>query len=198
VVLLFFMLAAGDMFMNKLVKVLPTLHDKKTAVEIARDVQYNLSAFLFTITAINAVLGALVGLAAFLVGLPNPLLWGVLAGLLNFIPYFGPITGVVVLLIAGFITFESPWRALAPALIYFALHATESNIVTPMILGRRLTLNPLVIFISLMFWTWLWGIPGALLSIPLVMMLKVFCDHFKPLAAMGEFLSGGEQPVSNQ
>jgi predicted PurR-regulated permease PerM len=190
VVLLFFMLAAGDLFMHKLVKVLPTLHDKKKAVEIAHELQQSLSAFLFTITLINSILGAAVGFAAFLVGLPNPVLWGVLAGALNFIPYFGPITGVAVLLVAGFITFDSPLRAVAPSLIYLALHGVEANFITPLILGRRLTLNPLVIFISLMFWTWLWGIPGALLSIPMLMMLKIFCDHFKPLASVGEFLSG--------
>jgi predicted PurR-regulated permease PerM len=190
VVLLFFMLAAGDLFMQKLVRVLPTLHDKKKAVEIAHELQQNLSTFLFTITTINVALGVLVGLAAFWVGLPNPVLWGVLAGALNFIPYFGPITGVAVLLVAGFLTFDSPMRALAPSAIYLSLHAVESNFITPMILGRRLTLNPLVIFISLMFWTWLWGIPGALLSIPMLMMLKIFCDHFKPMAPIGEFLSG--------
>jgi len=190
VVLLFFMLAAGDLFMQKLVKVLPTLHDKKKAVEIAHEVQHNLSTFLFTITLINVTLGLAVGFAAFLLGLPNPVLWGFLAGALNFVPYFGPITGVAMLLVVGFISFDSVWRALAPSLIYLSLHAVESNIITPMILGRRLTLNPLVIFISLMFWTWLWGIPGALLSIPMLMMLKIFCDHFKPLAPVGEFLSG--------
>ena len=190
VVLLFFMLAAGDLFMQKLVKVLPTLHDKRKAVEIAHEVQHSLSAFLFTITLINAVLGAAVGFAAFLVGLPNPVLWGVLAGALNFIPYFGPITGVAVLLVAGFITFDSLLRAILPSVIYLGLHGVEANFITPLILGRRLTLNPLVIFISLMFWTWLWGIPGALLSIPMLMMFKILCDHFKPLAPVGEFLSG--------
>lgn len=190
VVLLFFMLAAGDMFLQKTVKVLPTLHDKKKAVGIANEVQQSISTFLFTITAINAALGLLVGFAAFFVGLPNPVLWGVLAGVLNFIPYFGPITGVAVLLVAGFMSFESSVRALAPSLIYLSLHAVEANFVTPWILGRRLTLNPLVIFISLMFWTWLWGIPGALLSIPMLMMAKILCDHFKPLAPVGEFMSG--------
>lgn len=190
VVLLFFMLAAGDMFLQKLVKVMPTLHDKKKAVGIASEAQHSISAFLFTITAINAALGLIVGFAAFLVGMPNPVLWGVLAGVLNFIPYFGPITGVAVLLIAGFMTFDSPFRAIAPSVIYLGLHGVESNLITPMILGRRLTLNPLVIFISLMFWTWLWGIPGALLSIPMLMMAKILCDHFKPLAPVGEFMSG--------
>ena len=190
VVLLFFMLAAGDMFLQKLVKVMPTLHDKKKAVGIASEVQHSISTFLFTITAINTALGVIVGFAAFLVGMPNPVLWGVLAGVLNFIPYFGPITGVVVLLVAGFMTFESPLRALTPSLIYLCLHGVEANLVTPVVLGRRLTLNPLVIFISLMFWTWLWGIPGALLSIPMLMMAKILCDHFKPLAPVGEFMSG--------
>jgi predicted PurR-regulated permease PerM len=190
VVLLFFMLAAGDLFMHKLVRVLPTLHDKKKAVEIAHEVQHSLSIFLFTITLINSVLGLAVGIASYFVGLPNPVLWGVLAGALNFIPYFGPITGVVVLLVAGFITFDSPLRAILPSMVYLGLHGLEANFITPTILGRRLTLNPLVIFVSLMFWTWLWGIPGALLSIPMLMMLKIFCDHFKPLAPVGEFLSG--------
>ena len=189
-VLLFFMLASGDLFLQKLVRILPTLRDKKSAVAIANEVQQSISAFLFTITLINALLGLLVGLAAFFVGLPNPVLWGVLAGVLNFIPYFGPITGVVVLLIAGFITFDSSPRAIVPCVIYLGLHAVESNFITPMILGRRLTLNPLVIFISLMFWTWLWGISGALLSIPMLMMLKILCDHFKPLSPVGELLSG--------
>jgi predicted PurR-regulated permease PerM len=190
VVLLFFMLAAGDLFLHKLVKVMPTLHDKKKAVGIASEVQHSISTFLFTITAINAALGVVVGFAAFLVGMPNPVLWGVLAGVLNFIPYFGPITGVAVLLIAGFMTFDSALRAITPAVIYLGLHGVESNLVTPVILGRRLTLNPLVIFISLMFWTWLWGIPGALLSIPMLMMAKILCDHFKPLTPVGEFMSG--------
>ena len=190
VVLLYFLLAAGDLFMQKMVRILPSLQDKKKAVEIAREVQQNISTFLFTITVINICLGICVGCSVALLGMPNPVLWGVVAGLLNFIPYFGPICGVTILAIAGLVTFETLGRALMPPLIYFCFHAIESNFVTPMILGRRLTLNPVVIFISLIFWTWMWGISGALLSVPMLMMLKIFCDHFKPLAPIGEFLSG--------
>ena len=113
-----------------------------------------------------------------------------MAALLNFIPYFGPMMGVFILALAGLLTFDSVGRALIPPLIYLSLHAVESNFVTPMILGRRLTLNPVVIFVSLMFWTWLWGIAGALMSVPLLMTLKIVCDHFKPLAPVSEFLSG--------
>jgi len=188
IVLLYFLLAAGDLFMQKLVKVLPTLHDKKKAVEIGNQLQQNISTFLFTITSINTCLGVLVGFAVMLVGMPSPVLWGVVAGLLNFIPYFGPITGVTILSVAGLVTFDSVGQALLPPLVYLTLHALEANFVTPMILGRRLTLNPVMIFISLIFWTWIWGIPGALLSIPMLMMIKIFCDHFKPLTPIGEFL----------
>jgi predicted PurR-regulated permease PerM len=190
IVLLFFMLAPGDLFVEKIVRVLPTLHDKKKAVGIMDELQHSVSTFLFTITMINCVVGLAVGIATWALGLPNPALWGVLAGALNFIPYFGPITGVTVLLVAGFITFDESWRAILPSAIYLGVHAIESNFITPTILGRRLTLNPLIIFISIMFWIWLWGIPGALLSIPMLMMLKIFCDHFKPLAPIGELLSG--------
>jgi predicted PurR-regulated permease PerM len=190
VVLLYFLLAAGDLFMQKLAKVLPTSQDKQKALEIAHEVQHNISTFLLTITLINTCLGVLVGFAMVLVGMPNAVLWGVLAGLLNFIPYFGPIIGVAVLVLAGLVSFDSVGLALLPPILYFTLHALESNFVTPMILGRRLTMNPVVIFLSLMFWTWLWGITGALLSIPMLMILKVFCDNFKALAPVGEFLSG--------
>jgi predicted PurR-regulated permease PerM len=188
VVLLYFLLAAGDLFMQKLVKVLPSLHDKKKAVEIGNELQESISAYLLTITLINSCLGFLVGFAAGIVGLPSPTLWGFVAGLLNFIPYFGPITGVAILSIAGLVTFESVTRALLPPVIYLLLHGIESNFITPMILGKRLTLNPVMIFVSLIFWTWIWGIPGALLSVPLLMSTKILCDHFKPLLPIGEFL----------
>jgi predicted PurR-regulated permease PerM len=189
-VLLYFLLASGDLFMQKLVKVMPTLQDKHEATEIAHEVQHNISTFLFTITVINTCLGVLVGVAMMIVGMPNPVLWGVLAGLLNFIPYFGPFTGVAVLLVVGLLTFERAGNAIVPPLIYISLHAIEANFITPMILGRRLVLNPVVIFASLIFWTWLWGIAGALLAVPLLMTLKILCEHFRPLAPFGEFLSG--------
>jgi len=189
-VLLFFLLASGDLLLQKLVHVLPRMHEKKEAVEIAREVEHNISTFLFTITIINTCLALVVATIMLALGLPNPVLWGVVAGLLNFIPYFGPLSVVLVLVLAGFLSFESTLRALLPATIYLSLHAVESNLITPTVLGRRLTLSPVVIFVSLMFWTWLWGMPGALLAVPLLMTFKILCDHFKPLTPIGEFLSG--------
>ena len=192
-VLVFFFLAVGDTFIRKLVKILPTLPNKKKAVEIAHEVQQSISAFLFTITCINVSLGVVVALSVSFLGMPNPVLWGVLAALLNYVPYFGPWIGVVILALAGLVTFDSVAEAILPPILYLAAHTVESNFITPMVLGRRLTLNPVIIFLSLMFWMWLWGIGGALLSVPLLMIFKIFCDHFRPLAPIGEFISGDEK-----
>jgi predicted PurR-regulated permease PerM len=192
IVLLYFLLASGQMFMQKLVKVLPSFHDKKNAVEIAHEVQENISRFLFTITVINACLGTCVGVVLFFFGMSNALLWGVAAAMLNFLPYFGPIIGVALLTLAGLVHFDSVALGLMPPAIYLGLHTIEANFITPTVIGKRLTLNPVVIFVSLMFWMWLWGVPGAVLAVPLLMIIKIFCDHFKPLAPFGEFLSGSE------
>jgi len=189
IVLLYFFLASGDLFIRKLARVLPTSRDQAEAQAIIHELQHNVSRFLFTITLVNLGVAGVVATVLWLVDLPNPLLWGVMAGLLNFIPYFGPFTMVVILTLVGLTSFESVGQGLLPPLIYLGVHALESNFITPMILGRRLALNPVVIFISLIFWTWLWGVPGALLAVPLLMTLKIICDHFRPLAPLAEFLS---------
>ena len=189
-VLLFFLLALGDTLFQKVVRALPTVYEKKEALAIVDQLEQIVSRYLLTITLVNAGHGLAVGLAVHLIGLPNPTLWGFMAFLLNFIPYFGPLTGVIILTLAGFLEFDSVGRALSPALAYLCVHAIESNFITPAVLGQRLTLNPIIIFLALMFWTWLWGMPGALLSTPLLMVFKILCDHIKPLRPIGEFLSG--------
>jgi predicted PurR-regulated permease PerM len=188
VILLFFLLASGDLFLRKLIKVLPRLEDKKRAVEIARQVETDVSAYLATVAMINLGLGLAVALAMWLLGLPNPLLWGVMVALTNFIPYLGALTCYVVFALLGFLTFPDIAHALAPVGAFLLLNVLEAYLVTPMILGRRLTLNPVVVFLSLTFWSWLWGIPGAILAVPITVVGKIFCDHIAPLAPLGEFL----------
>jgi predicted PurR-regulated permease PerM len=191
IVLLFFLLAAGDALLEKVVRVMPRVSDKEETLNLSQDMERTISTYLFTITLINAAVGLLVALAMALVGMPNPTLWGAVAGLLNFIPYFGPFLMTMVLVLAGLLSFEdSTTRGLLPAVVYLGLHAIETNVITPEILGRRLTLSPVAIFVSIMFWTWLWGVPGALLSVPLLMTFKIVCDHVKPLSPIGEFLNG--------
>ncbi len=187
-ILLYFLLAAGDMFLRKLIKVLPSLSDKKRAVEIARQIETEISAYLSTITLINVILGLAVWGIMALIGLPNALLWGVLATVTNYIPYLGALIMIGVLAMVGFITFDDLGTALMAPGAFIGLNLLESYFLTPMILGRRLTLNPVVIFLGLTFWGWLWGVTGALLAVPIMVVLKIFCDHSEALAPIGEFL----------
>jgi predicted PurR-regulated permease PerM len=187
-ILLYFLLASGDMFLRKLIKVLPSLADKKRAVEIARQIETEISTYLATVTLINVILGVAVWGAMTLIGLPNPLLWGALATFTNYIPYLGAITMISVLAMVGLLTFPDLTHALMPPAAFVGLNILESYLLTPMILGRRLTLNPVVIFLALTFWGWLWGITGAILAVPIMVVFKIFCDHSEPLAPIGEFL----------
>jgi predicted PurR-regulated permease PerM len=186
-VLLYFLLASGNRFLRRLVRVVPRAHGSRF-ISIARQLQRDLSRYLGTVTAINLALGALVALAMHLYGLPNPLLWGVLAAALNFVPYLGSIVGMAIIALVSVVTFDGVGQMILPPLTYLALTGAEGYLLTPMILGRRLTLNPLTILLSLLLWSWLWGIPGAVLSVPILVALKIFCDHLEPLRPLGHFL----------
>jgi predicted PurR-regulated permease PerM len=186
--LLYFLLASGDLFLRKLIRVLPTLEEKKRVVEIARELNEDISLYLLTITLINIGLGVAEGTAMYLLGMPNPFLWGAMATLLNFIPYLGAMVGTAIVALAAALTFEASGAILLPPLAYYVITATEGNLITPLILGRRLTLNPVFIILGLIFWGWLWGIIGALLAVPLLVSFKIFCEHIPPLAPVGEFL----------
>jgi predicted PurR-regulated permease PerM len=187
-ILLYFLLASGDLFLLKLVRILPRLADKKIAVTIVHEVQHDISYYLLTITLINAGLGTAVGLAMFGLGMPNPLLWGVMAAVFNFIPYLGAVASMIILTIVAVLTFDDLGRALLVPSVFILLTAMEGSFITPTIVGHRLTLNPVAIFIWLTIWGWLWGVPGMLLAVPLLAALKIVCDHVRPLNPIGEFL----------
>ncbi len=187
-ILLYFLLASGDLFLRKLIKVLSRTQNKRRAVVIAREMELNISTYLYTITFINSGLGVCVGLAMYFIGMPNPLLWGVMAALLTYVPYFGAMVGIVVVTLVAGLAFDDVWHILLVPATYFVLYVLEGNFVTPFILGRRLTVNPVVIILWLVFWGWMWGIVGAMLAVPLLVTFKIFCDHVEPLAPIGEFL----------
>ena len=147
----------------------------------------SISRYLITAAMINAALGTTAALAFWALGMPNPLLWGALGGLLNFIPFLGAITTIVIISGVAIGTFPLGHALLVPA-VYIGFAILEGNFITPWIVGRRMTLNPVVIFLGLVFWGWLWGIAGALLAVPMIVMFKIFCDHIEPLAPIGEFL----------
>jgi predicted PurR-regulated permease PerM len=188
-VLLYLLLASGDLFLQKVVSISATFHDKRRAVEISHEIQENVTHYLFTVSIINVCVGLIVGAGLYFLGVPNAAMWGVLAAVLNYVPYFGPCVGIVVLAIMGLVTFDTIPRSLMPPLWYALVHGTEANLITPILLGRRFTLNPVIIFISLIFWTWLWGVAGALLSVPILVAVKVICDYVRPLAPVSEFLT---------
>ena len=193
VVLLFFLLVSGDLFLRRLVEILPTFSNKKQAVEISREIESNISSYLATISLINLGVGILTGIATYFCGLSDPILWGTVAFLLNFVPILGPLCGVAILLLAGLLTFDPLWQAALPAGIYLLVHTIEETI-TPLLLARRFILNPVLVIISLVFWYWMWGIAGALLAVPLLATVKIVCDRIKPLMALGHFL-GAEARV---
>lgn len=188
VVLLFFLLVAGDMFLRRLVEILPKLSNKKQLVEISQEIERNISGYLFTITLMNAAVGLFTGLAAYLFGMSDPILWGVAAFLLNYLPIFGPLLGTGMLFLAGLVTFDTVWQAVLPAAAYLLIHVVEGEAITPMLLARRFTLNPVLVIISIVFWYWMWGVAGALLAVPLLATFKIICDRIRSLAALGHFL----------
>jgi predicted PurR-regulated permease PerM len=188
IILLYFLLAAGDLFLQKLIKVLPQLKDKKRAVTIARETEAGVSAYLFTMTLLNIAEGVVVAVAMALLGVPNPVLWGVLAVVLEYIPYIGAFVLAGILTLVGLTTFEQPLRALMVPGAYVVINFIQGNFLVPMVLGRRLTLNPVAIFIGLVFFWWIWGVPGAFVAVPLLATFKIFCDHIETLQPIGEFL----------
>lgn len=184
----YFLLAAGDLFLQKLIRVLPQFRDKKRAVSIAREIESQISRYMLTVTAINVGVGIATGVAMKLCGLPNPVLWGVVAGLLNFMPYLGAVLTVGIIALASIVSFDTLGQAAVPPLVFFGLNMLEGNLVTPMIVGNRLSLNTVALFIGMTFWWFVWGIPGALMAVPMMATIKIFCDHFEPLKPVGEFL----------
>jgi len=143
----------------------------------------------FSVSLINLGLGIIVSIGLYFLGVPNAVMWGVLVAALNFVPYFGPVAGVILLAGVGLLTFDTLWKGILPPAWYLLLHLLESNLITPVLLGRRFTLNPVMIFVSLIFWTWLWGVPGALLSVPILVGIKIVCDRAPSLSAVSELVT---------
>src|SRR5881394_187378 len=179
-ILLYFLLVYDQVFIAKLVKLLPTLSDKKTAVAIAHDIESQVSRYLFTVTAINTCLGLAVGTAVGLLGLRNPIMWGVMVALLNFVPYLGALTGIICMTIGAALSFDSLEYALLFPTVYLAFGVLEGSFITPWVMGRSLTLNPVIILLSLTFWGWMWGIVGIILAVPILAVFRIFCAHIEP------------------
>lgn len=147
------------------------------AARAMREVQDKVAAYIITVGFINAGVGVVVALGAWALGVDAPIMWGGLAAILNFIPYVGPLAMTALLALFGLGTAETVWLGLIPAIAYIALHTVEANVITPSILGARFTMSPVMILIALSYFTWIWGVPGALLSVPILLTLTALFDH---------------------
>jgi predicted PurR-regulated permease PerM len=187
---LFFLLISGDIFLRRLVEVLPRFKDKRQVVEISQQIEADISAYLITITAMNAAVGIATGIVAAACGLDNPVLWGIVAFLLNYVPILGPMIGVTLFVLVGLLSIESLWLGFLPAGAYLCVHVIEGETVTPMLLARRFTINPVLVILAIVFWYWIWGVLGVILAMPMLAITKIICDRIQSLNAFGHFIEG--------
>ena len=188
VILLYFLLAYGEIFLRKLVKIRPRLRSKVHLVTITSEIEQEISNYLLTVACINSGLGAATAIAMYALGMPNPVLWGVSAAILNFIPYLGSAFTLVVLTVVAILTFETLPRAMLVPAVFLTLATLEGQIVTPIIVGRRMSFNPPVIVFALIVGGWIWGVVGLLIAVPVLAMVKIVCTHTKELTPVAELL----------
>ena len=172
VLVTFFFLSGWTKFRAKMITNRESFGGAMATARVIQDVIDDVSSYLGTITAINIVLGLVTAGALYLLGMPFPLMWGGIVALFNYIPYFGPVIAALLVAIGGLMTFSDIWTALAAPAIMYGLHLIEANVVTPLIVGHRLTINPVLILVSLSYWGWVWGTIGALLAVPLLIIVQ--------------------------
>ncbi|SFS12687.1 AI-2E family transporter [Sphingomonas jatrophae] len=176
ILVIFFFLSGWTRMRRRTITSRGSFSSAMATARVIQEVVDRTSAYLATITVINISLGAVLAFALWMLGMPSPLMWGGIVALANYIPYFGPIASALLLALGGLMTFPDPWYALVPAAVFVALHLVEANVLTPTLVGRRLTISPLLILVALSFWGWVWGTTGALLAVPLLIILKTVLD----------------------
>jgi predicted PurR-regulated permease PerM len=194
VILLYALLVVGDLLLARAVHAIPRCRDRQRVIGIARAAEGLISRYLFLTTLINIGEGALVAVAMAALGMPTPVLWGAFVAVAEFVPYVGMICMTGVLSIAGLAYFDSLSHALLIPGSYLVINFIQGNIVSPVVMSRRLTLNPAAIFLSLALWWWLWGVAGAFLAVPMLAAFKICCDHVDGLAAIGALLGDASMP----
>ena len=188
IVLLYFILAFGETSLRKLVRISPRLRAKIQVVKLTTEIEQEISNYLFTVACINAGLGAATAIAMSLLGMPNPVLWGVVAAVLNFVPYLGSAVTLVVLTLVAILTFDTLSGALLVPVVFLSLATVEGQFVTPIVVGRKMSMSPPAIVIALMAGAWIWGVVGLLIAVPVLAMLKIYCAHDEALSPVADLL----------
>ena len=196
-VLALFLLASGDLFYVKLIDAFPRFGDKKRALRIVYGIERSVSRYLLLATAINAALGVVIGTGMWAIGMPLPLVWAFVAFFLNFLPYIGPLSGAGLAGAVAVVSFDHLGHAALAPIIYLTATSIEGQFITPVILGRQLELNTVSVFVTVVFWGWLWGIAGALMAVPFLVCLKVICDNVDSMNTLGNFLSAATSSTSD-
>ena len=188
ITLLFFLLASGDLFLRRVIALVAGPRDRSRAGDIAREIEKQVSRYLYASTGINAVFGVITALAMWLLGLPNALLWGVIAAFTSFIPYLGGLIAAFLIGMGALLTFDDTGRVVTVVVGFLLLDTLKGYILYPLIMGKQFTMNAAMLFVALTFWWWAWGIPGALLAVPLVAILKIFSERMDGLAPLAKLL----------
>ena len=186
--LLFFLLASGDLFLRRLIAIMAGPKDRSRAKEIALEIEKQVSRYLYATTGLNVLFGLLTAVAMYLLGLPNAVLWGVVAGLTSFIPYLGGLIGGALIAMAALLTFEDTSWVVTIVAVFLALDTLKGYILYPLVMGKQFTMNAVMLFVALTFWWWAWGIPGALLAVPLMAILKIFSERVQSLSVLASLL----------
>ena len=199
VVLVFFLLARGGWTYRRVAAAIDDDERRKTWTDGLEQIQQNLAHYLLTVSAINATLGVLTAVAMSLLGMPNPLLWGVLAGVLNFIPYAGALVTLTIITLVSILTFDYWLTIMLPPLAFLVLTAVEGQFVSPFVVGRQLTLDPIAVFLSVLFWGWLWGFAGMLLAVPILAAVKITISTIESLAPISAMIdSEGDEELMEE
>lgn len=190
VLLTFFFLVYGENLQRHAIALLPGRQQKKFSVDLMHSIEREVSRYVLTISVINALVGLVYAAILYALDIPlqEALLWGTMVALLNFAPYVGPLIGMGLMLLVGFVSYKDPWLSVLPALIYLGLHTLEGQIVTPIVLGRRMALSPLILVLALMLFGWLWGIVGLLLAVPLLVCVKLVLARLEGMEGWARLL----------
>ena len=191
-ILLFFLVASGDMFITKTVQSLDRFSDKRRAVEVMKSVEDRLGRYLGGITLINAGLGVAVAIAMYLWGMPSPMIFGFMAFALNFVPFLGGLIGATISAAIAFVSLDDTWAAAGIFVTYMTLTSIEGQFITPLLISRRMRLNATVVFLTVAFFAWIWSVMGMIVALPILIVIKIACDETESLKTVSRFLGDTE------
>jgi predicted PurR-regulated permease PerM len=192
-ILVYLLLAYGGTLTRRFVRMLPTVEEKRATIKVARSFQRDIARYLFLMTYLSVGLGVVTGLALQWLGMPNPVLWAVVVAVLNYVPYLGAALCLIILTPVAILSIEPLGQALLVPAVFLVLNIIEGELLTAIVVGRYFTLNPIIVFLSILFWGWLWGVVGALIAVPILVSFRIFCMHIPTLRPLCDLIGEGPE-----